>query len=60
MKKTFVAVLLIGAGPLTAGDAQAADAVACGSGNGQPANGTPIKVGGIFGNAAPGDFSSSA
>lgn len=31
----------------------------CGAGTGQPATGTPIKVGGIHGNAAPGDFSSS-
>lgn len=31
----------------------------CGANTGQAATGTPIKVGGIYGNAAPGDFSSS-
>lgn len=31
----------------------------CGAGTGAAATGEPIKVGGIFGNAAPGDFSSS-
>ena len=31
----------------------------CGPGAGKPAAGQPIKVGGIFGNAAPGDFSSA-
>ncbi|MGB1091399.1 MAG: ABC transporter substrate-binding protein [Oceanobacter sp.] len=36
-----------------------ADAVSCGSGNGKPATGAPIKVGGIHGNGAPGDFSAA-
>lgn len=31
----------------------------CGADTGQAATGTPIKVGGIYGNAAPGDFSSA-
>lgn len=31
----------------------------CGANTGKAATGTPIKVGGIYGNAAPGDFSSS-
>jgi branched-chain amino acid transport system substrate-binding protein len=31
----------------------------CGANTGEAATGTPIKVGGIYGNAAPGDFSSS-
>lgn len=31
----------------------------CGAATGTPATGAPIKVGGIHGNAAPGDFSSS-
>lgn len=31
----------------------------CGANTGQPATGAPIKVGGIHGNAAPGDFSAS-
>ncbi|MCB1427991.1 MAG: ABC transporter substrate-binding protein [Nitratireductor sp.] len=32
----------------------------CGANTGQAATGAPIKVGAIYGNAAPGDFSSSA
>ena len=31
----------------------------CGANTGKPASGEPIKVGGIYGNAAPGDFSSA-
>lgn len=34
-------------------------APSCGANSGTPATGTPIKVGGIHGDAAPGDFSSS-
>ncbi|SFJ79763.1 ABC transporter substrate-binding protein [Celeribacter neptunius] len=34
-------------------------APSCGANTGEAATGTPIKVGGIHGNAAPGDFSSS-
>ena len=33
--------------------------VSCGTASGKAATGKPIKVGGIHGNAAPGDFSSS-
>lgn len=40
-----------------AGSAWAAPS--CGANNGKPADGAPIKVGGIHGNAAPGDFSAS-
>lgn len=58
-KNTVVAALFLSVGTLAAGGAQAADTVTCGSGDGQPATGEPIRVGGIFGNAAPGDFSSS-
>lgn len=51
------------AGLLTAGAFMApglahADMI-CGANTGEAATGTPIKVGGIHGNAAPGDFSSS-
>jgi branched-chain amino acid transport system substrate-binding protein len=51
---------LLGAAAFASGEVQAADPVSCGSGDGQPATGEPIKVGGIYGNAAPGDFSSAA
>lgn len=47
------------AATMLSGAAMAADKPACGSGGGTPATGAPIKVGGIFGNAAPGDFSSA-
>ncbi|TPE55341.1 branched-chain amino acid ABC transporter substrate-binding protein [Maribrevibacterium harenarium] len=58
MKKTILASLVaVGAISATSG-VYASDAV-CGLNNGQPATGKPIKVGGIFGNAAPGDFSSA-
>ena len=40
-----------------AGSAWAAPS--CGASTGKPADGAPIKVGGIHGNAAPGDFSAS-
>jgi branched-chain amino acid transport system substrate-binding protein len=40
-----------------AGAAQAA--TTCGANTGAAATGAPVKVGGIFGNGAPGDFSSS-
>ena len=39
-----------------AGAASAADQL-CGANTGAAATGAPIKVGGIYGNAAPGDFS---
>ena len=38
----------------------AAAAPSCGANTGKAATGAPIKVGGIYGNAAPGDFSSSS
>lgn len=58
MKKTILSsVIALGALSL-AGTASAAD-TSCGLSNGKAATGTPIKVGGIFGNAAPGDFSSA-
>lgn len=60
MKKTYLTALLLGASVFWGSGAMAADNVTCGSGNGQPATGDPIKVGGIYGNAAPGDFSSAA
>jgi branched-chain amino acid transport system substrate-binding protein len=41
----------------TAGSALAGPS--CGANTGKPADGAPIKVGGIHGNAAPGDFSAS-
>lgn len=44
-------------GLATAG--QAAAAPSCGANTGEAATGTPIIVGGIHGNAAPGDFSAS-
>jgi branched-chain amino acid transport system substrate-binding protein len=37
----------------------ASAATTCGANTGAAATGAPVKVGGIFGNAAPGDFSSS-
>jgi branched-chain amino acid transport system substrate-binding protein len=40
-----------------AGSAWAAPS--CGANTGKPADGAPIKVGGIHGNAPPGDFSAS-
>lgn len=57
MNKTIYAGLLAGATLLLPGIA-AADVV-CGANTGEAASGTPIKVGGIHGNAAPGDFSSA-
>ena len=60
MNRTIATLLLAGACAFAGGMAQASDGPVCGSGNGQPAAGAPIKVGGIIGNAAPGDFSSSA
>ena len=54
MKKLLVAVatlFLLGA--------HGAAAQECGANTGSPATGEPIKIGGIHGNAAPGDFSAS-
>lgn len=54
---------MIYAGLLTAGALLAPGVAAagplCGANTGQAATGAPIKVGGIHGNAAPGDFSSA-
>lgn len=53
---------IIYAGILLAGTMMAPSAFAapqCGANTGQAATGAPIKVGGIHGNAAPGDFSSA-
>jgi branched-chain amino acid transport system substrate-binding protein len=50
---------LLFAGGLLVSATAALAAPTCGGNSGQAATGAPIKVGGIFGNAAPGDFSSS-
>lgn len=57
MKTKFYAGLLSAGAFFAPGLAQA-DAL-CGANTGQAATGTPIKVGGIHGNAAPGDFSAA-
>lgn len=49
---------VIATGLLLAPGMAAADAV-CGTNTGEAATGAPIKIGGIHGNAAPGDFSAS-
>ena len=49
-------------GSMLAMVAMAGSAIAgpsCGANTGKAATGAPIKVGGIYGNAAPGDFSAS-
>ncbi len=56
--KNTIAALAAFAGMTAAGAAFAADPV-CGANTGEAATGEPILVGGIFGNAAPGDWSSS-
>lgn len=56
-KNTLIGLAALGALSM-AGVASANDAV-CGLDNGQVATGAPIKVGGIYGNAAPGDFSAA-
>lgn len=50
---------LLFAGSLMLSATTALAAPSCGANTGAAATGTPIKVGGIFGNAAPGDFSAS-
>lgn len=55
-KLFFSALALVGGGILAA-PAAAEMAPACGLNTGQAATGEPIKVGGINGNAPPGDFS---
>jgi branched-chain amino acid transport system substrate-binding protein len=50
---------LLMAGGLALSTSAALAAPTCGGNTGAAATGTPIKVGGIFGNAAPGDFSAS-
>lgn len=57
MKNTFYASLLT-VGALMAPSLAHADAV-CGANTGEAASGDPIIVGGIHGNAAPGDFSTA-
>lgn len=57
MKTKFYATLLTVGALMLPGLAQA-DAI-CGSDSGESATGVPIMVGGIHGNAAPGDFSSA-
>lgn len=56
-KMTLISLITFGSLSMI-GTASASDAV-CGLDNGQPASGNPIKVGGIYGNAAPGDFSAA-
>jgi len=58
VNKTILATLLSLATGGMATSALAAD-LQCGLSNGQPAQGQPIKVGGIYGNSASGDFSSA-
>lgn len=57
-KGTFIALAAFASFGM-AGQAAAADAPVCGMNSGQAATGAPIIVGGIHGNAAPGDFSAS-
>ncbi|MCB1336614.1 MAG: ABC transporter substrate-binding protein [Maritimibacter sp.] len=56
--RTALAALTAFAGMTLAGAAFAADPV-CGAATGEAATGEPIIVGGIYGNAAPGDWTSS-
>jgi len=58
MKLKHLTASIIGAAAFFAAS-QAMAAPSCGANTGEPATGEPIKVGGIHGNAAPGDFSSS-
>lgn len=58
MKKTTLAGLIALGSLSMIGTASANNAV-CGLNNGQTASGEPIKVGAIYGNAAPGDFSAA-
>lgn len=58
MKLRHLAGAAIGAGTFLAA-APAFAAPVCGANTGEAATGEPIKVGGIHGNAAPGDFSAS-
>lgn len=57
-QRTGIAALAAFAGMTMAGAAFAADPV-CGANTGEAATGEPIIVGGIHGNAAPGDWTSS-
>lgn len=57
MNKMTYAGLLVAGALLAPGLAAASPS--CGANTGQAATGKPIKVGGIHGNAAPGDFSSA-
>ena len=56
LRKTLGAMVALST--LTIGGAAFAE-VSCGANTGEAATGAPILVGGIHGNAAPGDFSSS-
>lgn len=56
---TFTTPLVAGSLMLALMGSAAFAAPNCGANSGEAATGTPIKVGGIYGNAAPGDFSSS-
>lgn len=58
MKKTTL-IRLITLGSLSVIGTVSANDMVCGLNNGQAASGEPIKVGGIYGKAAPGDFSSA-
>lgn len=58
MKKTIFASIAV-IGGLTGANVVFANDMVCGLNNGKAASGTPIKVGGIYGKAAPGDFSSA-
>ncbi|MGG7565203.1 ABC transporter substrate-binding protein [Rhodovulum sp. DZ06] len=57
INKGLAALIALG-GIAAAGQAAASDAM-CGANTGQAASGEPIIVGGIHGNAAPGDFSAA-
>lgn len=56
---TFTTPLVAGSLMLALMGSAAFAAPNCGANSGEAATGAPIKVGGIYGNAAPGDFSSS-
>ncbi|MEZ5537948.1 MAG: ABC transporter substrate-binding protein [Thiolinea sp.] len=56
-KQTLAGLALLSALGMT--NSAFAEEPKCGLNNGEKASGEPIKIGGIFGNAAPGDFSSA-
>ncbi len=57
--KLSVLASLMALGAFAVINTASASELNCGLSNGEKASGDPIKVGGIFGNAAPGDFSSA-